>query len=688
MLVLSYFAGIDPLGWSKKTREEETKTAGKQRPKQSPSAPSKKSLPTDKSVDVTPPRGAPIVADSGNAPGETSANSKTAIAGDNQARSDLHVRPPHFSKNDSNGSDDVDGTGEAETPPVSSELRQRMEAMPAPFVSGTWTVVEDALMTEGIHKQSQLLVFGDPSWTDFDLKVEVIEDVKGESGDKPMSNSILFLADESGQNRWCLDIGAFSDSMHFDLLPFVEGEDAWKSPARRFMPNRLHGRTATWYAVEVQVRQSKVTVIVDGEAVATAEHPSLIRGRVGIGSYHVGRARWRNFEVRTPDGELLWQGLPKLPIGDREIDLAVSPVTPAPAGEVKPTALLVKGAAFSGTFRSWDATRGPSQGETQETWRFTITDSAGGTFSGEWAWGTKGDSVTIVEGTVSSTGILAMKFVRNLKGRDAAVEGGACEGKLSSNGEVVASYARPSANRVGEILGRMQLAAASILPPEDATVSNASASGISQEVPLAESLVNANARYEAAMKSAVARLVKDFRIESKAVSNARLKGDDKVQLLEALEAEREAFETRGRIPWSSMMRLATLRYLAAIAEARALCAKQYDMEMNRLIAAEQTDDAKRILAKKETLLEPKVLGIWNYTWGDRGQTTLRQFYSDGSIDRTDGSWSLSRDVFTLRFPSPQVKEGAWLDTVTVSADGRTFSGKNQFRHKKSGVLRN
>ena len=207
-----------------------------------------------------------------------------------------------------NGGDEV--TDEASIP---ADLHERMQAMPAPFVSGEWRVEGETLVTEGIQGTSQFVLFGDPSWSDYDLKVEVRDDFHAPMGKKPMANSIVVLADEQGTFRWHVDIGAFDNPKHFDLIPFVPGEDAWNSPARRWMPNRLHGKTDVWYVVEVQVRQSNIAVRVDGQTVATTAHPQLSRGRVGAASYHSGLSRWRNFEVRKPTGELLWKGLPPLP---------------------------------------------------------------------------------------------------------------------------------------------------------------------------------------------------------------------------------------------------------------------------------------------------------------------------------------------------------------------------------------
>jgi hypothetical protein len=184
---------------------------------------------------------------------------------------------------------------------------------PAPTIIGDWTLEGDELVTEGKHKERQAVVFGDPGWQEYDLRVEVMEESSLEEGKQTMENCILVHADDAGTQYWKIDIGAFDNSSDFDLLACVDGEYPWKMPSRRFRRGVLDGTLGKWNVVEVQVRKTKIAVSVDGMLIAESECTKLTHGRVGASSYNVGRGRWRNFKVTSPDGQLLWKGFPDLP---------------------------------------------------------------------------------------------------------------------------------------------------------------------------------------------------------------------------------------------------------------------------------------------------------------------------------------------------------------------------------------
>jgi len=191
------------------------------------------------------------------------------------------------------------------------QLRQRMKNMPAPYMSGKWKLDGDELSTKGLPNARQIIVFGDPSWTDYDVTAEVVSDKKTENGQLPMENSIIAHVDSTNRNFWKIDLGAFGGSKNFDLLQHFDDDYPWKMPSRRWVPNRLHGQTGVWYRVKIQVRGTEIQVFVEDTPVATSSG-KLAKGRVGVCSWNVGASRWRNFKVHSPEGILLWSGWPDL----------------------------------------------------------------------------------------------------------------------------------------------------------------------------------------------------------------------------------------------------------------------------------------------------------------------------------------------------------------------------------------
>ncbi len=170
-------------------------------------------------------------------------------------------------------------------------------------IHGKWWFEGDELVTESVAPRN-LITFGDVDWTDYDLKVEASCDAIGVSYN-------LFLRWFKDDYFWLLQFGNYG-AKNMDLVAYVPGEFGWRMPTRRYMPNSLHGEAKVWHNIEVKVRGDNIIVIVDGIVMTTSSHPKLSHGCVGMHTFSPGNARWRNLEVRTPDGKLMWKGFPDL----------------------------------------------------------------------------------------------------------------------------------------------------------------------------------------------------------------------------------------------------------------------------------------------------------------------------------------------------------------------------------------
>ena len=177
---------------------------------------------------------------------------------------------------------------------------------------GNWRIENDELVVEGIPDETQRLVFGDPSWKDYDLKVETVID-RGDGPHESAPHGIEFLnTDEPDHEKhWTLDFGGWGRK-NVDLRARIADENEWVPPSRRWMSDQLHGELGKWHSVEIRVRHDKVTVLIDGKTMTTSQHPGLTHGRIGVQATNRGSCRWRNFEVRSVDGTVLWTGLPEL----------------------------------------------------------------------------------------------------------------------------------------------------------------------------------------------------------------------------------------------------------------------------------------------------------------------------------------------------------------------------------------
>jgi hypothetical protein len=111
-------------------------------------------------------------------------------------------------------------------------------------------------------------------------------------------------------SAWHVRIGPWGEK-NFDLVCFAPGENPWHGPTRRWLPGRLHGKSDVWQTVEVRARGEEISVTIDGEFITRSQHPGLLSGLIGFHTYGPGTVKWRNLELRSPDGKMLQSGFPE-----------------------------------------------------------------------------------------------------------------------------------------------------------------------------------------------------------------------------------------------------------------------------------------------------------------------------------------------------------------------------------------
>src|SRR5262245_19831570 len=84
--------------------------------------------------------------------------------------------------------------------------------------------------------------------------------------------------------------------------------------------------------------------------------------------------------------------------------------------------------------------------------------------------------------------------------------------------------------------------------------------------------------------------------------------------------------------------------------------------------------------------EPSVVATWEHQVN--GKSATIRLYSNGKINAPDSknSWVQQGNTLTLRWPDPKAPGGTWQDTCKISADGKTFTGRNQLGNPSTGKL--
>ena len=168
--------------------------------------------------------------------------------------------------------------------------------------------INNAVMVfRGLQKDKPLeVIFGDPTWADYDYHVDVNFEMEGGLTLKTCCDT---------EHSWSSVFRTPLDTWpsHASVFPCVSGEDFWKSPSRRESKADAAVRLGEWSSLRVRCQGTSIVMFIDEKPILNSEHSKIKNGCVGFGCYGLGGFRLRNFRVVSIDGTLLWAGLPILP---------------------------------------------------------------------------------------------------------------------------------------------------------------------------------------------------------------------------------------------------------------------------------------------------------------------------------------------------------------------------------------
>lgn len=165
------------------------------------------------------------------------------------------------------------------------------------MVHGVWSVdpIANELIQAGVEDAASI-IFGDPSWSSYDLKYEA----KAVAGN---GSAWTFIHYQSTQNHMNFYPG-FGRFQH-GMGNLVAGQPA------RIQTNRS-APFGEWNEIRVEVRGADVRGFVNGSEVVHMEAGSFSQGLIGLGTNKTAM-HFRNIEVTSPEGKVLFRGPPRLP---------------------------------------------------------------------------------------------------------------------------------------------------------------------------------------------------------------------------------------------------------------------------------------------------------------------------------------------------------------------------------------
>jgi serine/threonine protein kinase len=202
----------------------------------------------------------------------------------------------------------ADGPAKAEPAkplPPSAPTPQAADVPKATFLSGSFHVEgDDLVMTPKSPGSSCAVLFGDPSWTDYDFSLKAITNANPSVSERGHSTATFGAQVRSATSTSFVQMQFGLSGNNINQIYINDGE-----PQRRFgrvEPDHV-------YNIRIQVRGPDFHFFVDDEEWFSTHNTlaSLSHGRVGISSASPAQ-RFRDFKVTAPDGKVLWSGLPDL----------------------------------------------------------------------------------------------------------------------------------------------------------------------------------------------------------------------------------------------------------------------------------------------------------------------------------------------------------------------------------------
>jgi len=168
------------------------------------------------------------------------------------------------------------------------------ELPPAVVVSGNWRVEAKELVQ---REKAGTILLGDKELSSYDLKFQG-QIVAGKEG-----FVALFHRTDDNHVRY-FHVGELRGK-RADLGFLHEGKEGVQSKPALTVQGH-------WYKVWVKVRGPECWCYLDAQMLLHDVDKRFTKGRIGLATWDAN-ARYRDIVVTTPEGEILWSGLPQLP---------------------------------------------------------------------------------------------------------------------------------------------------------------------------------------------------------------------------------------------------------------------------------------------------------------------------------------------------------------------------------------
>ena len=163
----------------------------------------------------------------------------------------------------------------------------------------------DNIISQFTYDPSATLLIGDTTWTDYELTFST------RNFDYGGITAIVRAADSENYS-----VCIFRNNFTMDFLTFCDSDTIYR---RLNIPCRFE--YFNWHDIRVRCSGDSITVWCNEEEITKLNNISgeLTYGMVGLQTMEAA-AKFRNIRVEDPDGEILFSGVPELPIPNEETE--------------------------------------------------------------------------------------------------------------------------------------------------------------------------------------------------------------------------------------------------------------------------------------------------------------------------------------------------------------------------------
>lgn len=165
--------------------------------------------------------------------------------------------------------------------------------------AGQWELGDGCVVQKSLA-DNQRLTFGNSDWGDYEFTLEALK-TGGNEG-----FLVLFRVKNEKDFYWC-NLGGWGNKWH-SLERGRSGESRWHMVGPRVDGGIESGR---WYRIKVRCEGLHFRVWLDDQLLIDFTDPEGHRsGMVGVGTW-ITQAKFRQLQVRSLDGKVLYEGLPE-----------------------------------------------------------------------------------------------------------------------------------------------------------------------------------------------------------------------------------------------------------------------------------------------------------------------------------------------------------------------------------------